>query len=97
MKITICGSIGFYQEMEAMRDKLSQRGHEVKIPELALEVSEEMGGGKKIHFGDPDTNEIKDKEIIGFCVIYNKFSLELLQLDYPYVYMHFPPTTKSGI
>ena len=51
MKITICGSIGFYQEMEAMRDKLSQRGHEVKIPELALEVSEEMGGGKKIYFG----------------------------------------------
>lgn len=51
MKITICGSIGFYQEMEAMRDRLSQLGHEAKIPELALEVPEEMGGGKKIYFG----------------------------------------------
>src|SRR3989344_5078677 len=51
MKITICGSIGFYQEMEVMRDKLSLLGHEVKIPELALEVPEEMGGGKKIYFG----------------------------------------------
>jgi hypothetical protein len=51
MKITICGSIGFYQEMEAARDQLIKRGHEVKIPELALEVPAEYGGGKKVYFG----------------------------------------------
>ena len=26
-------------------------GHEVKIPELALEVPEDFGGGKKVYFG----------------------------------------------
>ena len=51
MKITICGSIGFYKEMESVRDELLKHGHEVKIPELALEVPEEFGGGKKIYFG----------------------------------------------
>lgn len=51
MKITICGSIGFYKEMETARDELTKRGHEVKIPELALEVPQEFGGGKKVYFG----------------------------------------------
>lgn len=51
MKITICGSIGFYKEMETVRDELMRRGHEVKIPELALEVPAEFGGGKKMCFG----------------------------------------------
>lgn len=51
MKITICGSIGFYKEMESARDKLIKLGHEVKIPELALEVPQEFGGGKKVYFG----------------------------------------------
>lgn len=51
MKITICGSIGFYKEMESARDELIKLGHEVKIPELALEASEEYGGGKKVYFG----------------------------------------------
>jgi hypothetical protein len=51
MKITICGSIGFYKEMETARDELVKIGHEVKIPELALEVPEEFGGGKKVYFG----------------------------------------------
>ena len=51
MKITICGSIGFYKEMETARDELIKHGHEVKIPELALEVSKEFGGGKKVYFG----------------------------------------------
>lgn len=50
MKITICGSIGFYQEMEAARDGLIELGHKVKIPELALEVPKEFGGGKKVYF-----------------------------------------------
>ena len=49
MKITICGSIGFYKEMELARDELIKHGHEVKIPELALEVPQEFGGGKKVH------------------------------------------------
>jgi len=51
MKITICGSIGFYKEMESVRDELIKNGHEVKIPELALEVPQEFGGGKKVYFG----------------------------------------------
>ena len=51
MKITICGSIGFYKEMESARDELIKQGHEVKIPELALEVPKEFGGGKKVYFG----------------------------------------------
>ncbi|MFA6294794.1 MAG: hypothetical protein WC666_00015 [Candidatus Paceibacterota bacterium] len=51
MKITICGSIGFYKEMEQARDELVKRGFEVKIPELALEVPPEFGGGKKVYFG----------------------------------------------
>ena len=51
MKITICGSIGFYKEMESARDELIKNGHEVKIPELALEVPKEFGGGKKVYFG----------------------------------------------
>lgn len=51
MKITLCGSIGFYKEMETARDGLIKNGHEVKIPELALEVPQEFGGGKKVYFG----------------------------------------------
>lgn len=51
MKITICGSIGFYKEMESARDELMRLGHEVKIPELALEAPEEFGGDKKVYFG----------------------------------------------
>lgn len=51
MKITLCGSIGFYKEMESARDGLRKLGYEVKIPELALEVPQEFGGGKKVYFG----------------------------------------------
>lgn len=51
MKITLCGSIGFYKEMESARDELIKSGHEVKIPELALEVPEGYAGGKKVYFG----------------------------------------------
>lgn len=51
MKITICGSIGFYKEMESVRDELIKRGYEIKIPELTLEVPKEFGGGKKVYFG----------------------------------------------
>lgn len=51
MKITVCGSIGFYKEMEDARDGLLTFGHEVKIPMLALEVPEQFGGGRKVYFG----------------------------------------------
>lgn len=37
--------------MEDARDALVRRGHEVKIPELAKEVPEQYGGGKKVYFG----------------------------------------------
>lgn len=51
MKITICGSIEFYKEMESARDKLVKHGHEIKIPELTLEAPQEFGGSKKVYFG----------------------------------------------
>ena len=32
MKITICGSIAFYDEMQKMKQKLESLGHKVKLP-----------------------------------------------------------------
>ncbi|MDQ5949445.1 MAG: hypothetical protein QG589_571 [Patescibacteria group bacterium] len=51
MKITICGSIAFYDEMEKAKKILEQLNHEVMLPQLALEVPKEMGGGRKVYFG----------------------------------------------
>jgi hypothetical protein len=51
MKITICGSITFYQEMEQLKETLEAKGHEIFIPLLSNEAPAEMGGGKKINFG----------------------------------------------
>lgn len=51
MKITVCGSIAFYQEMEELKTSLEANGHEVYIPLLSNEAPAEMGGGKKIYFG----------------------------------------------
>lgn len=47
MKITVCGSIAFYPEMEILKTGLEERGHEVLIPLLR---KEEMGD-RKINFG----------------------------------------------
>jgi len=46
MKITICGSMTFYNEMLTLKKDLESLGHEVLIPSLALEVP---GEGK--YFG----------------------------------------------
>lgn len=51
MKITLCGSMAFYKEMESIRDQLLELSHEVKIPQLALEVPKEFGGGREVYFG----------------------------------------------
>ncbi|MBI4087135.1 hypothetical protein HY416_04125 [Candidatus Kaiserbacteria bacterium] len=51
MKLTICGSIAFYTQMEEIKKTLEGKGHEVKIPELALETPAEFGGSKKVYFG----------------------------------------------
>lgn len=51
MKITICGSIAFYEEMEKLKTSLEAGGHEVFIPLLSNDAPIEMGGGKKINFG----------------------------------------------
>ncbi len=51
MKITVCGSIAFYSEMEQLKISLEAKGHEVYIPLLSNEAPAEMGGGKKIYFG----------------------------------------------
>lgn len=37
--------------MESARDELVKYGHDVKIPELALEVPQEFSEGKKVYFG----------------------------------------------
>ena len=44
MKITLCGSIAFYDEMLSVRDTLEKLGHEVKLP--PSEIFDEIG--KKI-------------------------------------------------
>jgi nucleoside 2-deoxyribosyltransferase len=50
MKITICGSIAFYQEMERLKEVLEVKGHEVFLPLLSNEAPAEMGGGRTINF-----------------------------------------------
>ena len=52
MRITVCGSIAFYQEMEALKTSLEAMGHEVYIPLLSDEAPAEMGGGRTIYFGE---------------------------------------------
>lgn len=52
MKITICGSMFCYCEITNAQDELVGYGHEVKIPELALDAPEHYGGGKKLYFGE---------------------------------------------
>ena len=41
MKITICGSIAFYNEMQAVTKQLQTLGHEVKLP--PFEIQDEHG------------------------------------------------------
>lgn len=36
MKITLCGSIAFIDEMDAVRKELEEMGHEVKMPPLEI-------------------------------------------------------------
>lgn len=50
MKITICGSIAFYQEMERLKEELEAHGHAVLIPLLSAEV-QEIAGDKKVYLG----------------------------------------------
>lgn len=48
MKIAICGSIAFYDEMERVKKELEELGHEVVIPES--HTQDELGN--KIHIKD---------------------------------------------
>jgi len=41
MKITICGSIAFYKEMEAMKAELETKKHEIKLP--PTHIKDEQG------------------------------------------------------
>jgi hypothetical protein len=41
MKITLCGSIAFYEEMKDIKSRLEDMGHEVKLP--PHEVGDENG------------------------------------------------------
>lgn len=47
MKITICGSMSFYKEMEDIGEKLQNLGHKVEVPLLRAEV-EEFGKSRKM-------------------------------------------------
>lgn len=49
MKLTICGSIAFYSEMEALKSELEARGHEVLIPLISAEIPE-LNGERKLYF-----------------------------------------------
>ena len=49
MKITVCGSIAFYREMEILKGVLERKKHEVIIPLLSEEVPQ-YGDGRKIYF-----------------------------------------------
>lgn len=46
MKITLCGSIAFIDEMDAIRKKLERLGHEVKMP--PLEIVDDTGNGMPV-------------------------------------------------
>jgi ABC-type sugar transport system substrate-binding protein len=48
MKITVCGSIAFYSEMEKLKAELEENDHEVLIPLLNEETS--YGNDRKIYF-----------------------------------------------
>ncbi len=52
MRITICGSIAFYKEMQAAKNQLIQLGNEVEMPELEFDITKDLGGGKVIYFDD---------------------------------------------
>ncbi|VVB80895.1 Uncharacterised protein [uncultured archaeon] len=41
MKLTLCGSIAFYDQMLEIKEKLEQQGHEVKLP--PTEIKDENG------------------------------------------------------
>lgn len=51
MKLTLCGSIAFYAEMEAAKEALLALGHDVKLPLLSKELPPEIGGGRTMYFG----------------------------------------------
>ena len=51
MKITICGSMVFYKEMEDLKKELEMQGHEVVVPLLSEELPPELGGGRKLSLG----------------------------------------------
>lgn len=50
MKLTVCGSIAFYNEMEHLKNALEKNGHEVLIPLLSND-SYTVDGDRKISFG----------------------------------------------
>lgn len=50
MKITICGSMAFYEEMQDLKKELEVLGHEVMLPRLNKEVHPSLGGGHTMYF-----------------------------------------------
>lgn len=63
MKITICGSIAFYDEMLSIKKDLEKLGHEIKIPPAELQDQ----NGKTIsvkEFYQQRKGEIKDQDWI---------------------------------
>jgi len=49
MKITVCGSIAFYSEIEKLKEELETRGHEVAIPRLD-KIVPQYSNDRKINF-----------------------------------------------
>ncbi len=50
MKLTICGSMVFYKDMQEARRLLETRGHDVRVPFLDNELPREFGGGRTLAF-----------------------------------------------
>jgi hypothetical protein len=48
MKVTVCGSMIFYPEMQEAQRLLEAAGHEVRIPLLDNELPPELGGGSTL-------------------------------------------------
>lgn len=70
MKITLCGSIAFYKEMEEVKAALEKRGHEVKLPPTQIKnnkgewipVAEYYRLRKEAEAAGGDTSWIWDKK-----------------------------------
>ena len=56
MNITICGSMQFHTNMVELEKELRTLGHDVRVPDLAVEMPAHFGGGRMSIRGFQDAN-----------------------------------------